>query len=283
MTHAPHGVGVYIRALGPHLPRSPEQTALVAADHGLRFAPILACWQQGSRGKYSQRGSNDPTQIARYAEALAAVGVQPGIWFYPWAGHEDELLAHLAEVLRVCDGTIRGLVPDPELGYKWRRSSPRPGPTSMGSMRGQPEAISGRGSGDQADRLVQARTLMGGLVDLMDESMWLLVTSYGIARFHRNFPWEIILGYGALSPQLYGASPREARRGLLEWGERADDPGPERQYLPSIATYGPTAQWRLASTLSAWDDLPISGMVAWSWPQTSDHEWGVLQEWSERI
>ncbi len=279
----PHGMGVYARALAPHIHVSPEHTAQVAADHGLRFVPLLACWQEMRDGRFHQRAINAPALIARYAEALAARGVQPALWFYPWGGRENQLLDHIDEVLVVCDGTIVGLLPDPELGYKWRRGRARPAGAAMANMRGQPEAIPGRGAGDMGQRIAQARALMGGLVDLMTEAMWLMVTSYGLARFHPNFPWETFLEYGGLSGQLYGASPRETESGMEEWARLARDPRLKRQYLPSIATYGPTAQGRLRATLSVWDGHPIQGMCAWSWPQTDAMEWRVLQEWGERF
>lgn len=281
MIHEPYGMGVYARSLLHHCHRSPQRTARIAADHGLRFVPILACWQEVRNGRFSHRSINDPSQIARYAEALLAVGVQPALWFYPWGGYEKQLLDHLWVLIRLCDGMIRGLVPDPELGYKWLRGGNRPRGALLGNMRGQPEAIPGRGVGGRDTRMVQARSLMGGLIDLMTEAMWLMVTSYGIARFHPNFPWLVFAEYGALSPQLYGATLRETAGSMREWAQHADDPLLERQYLPSIATYGPSAQARLRATLSAWDNQPVCGMCAWSWPQTSAAEWLVLQERAE--
>jgi len=79
----PIGVGIYLRALSPRTDGGPKLAARKARDHGLRFAVLLACWQDTSGHRARNR-----SRLPAYAEAFAHAGVTPFVWDYPHAGLE---------------------------------------------------------------------------------------------------------------------------------------------------------------------------------------------------
>ena len=280
------GVGLYIRGLSKSKHGTPAQAAKKAADHGLSHVAIMSDWQDYRKGKFSHlRGNMRKNRWKAYAEAFKKKDITVGLWFYPWAGHEDRLLKGLDPVCET--GLIDYLLPDPELGFKWkggRRSS------KTGTMRGgQPEAIKGvSATGTQAHRRASAKKLMEGLKNMAHEHRLVHgvgVTSYGVAKYHPTLPWKQFLeNADFLSPQLYTASPKQVDAGIQQWYKHAKDYTSQLlPMLPSIGTFGAKSGSKMHDHLSAFVDgnEGIDGFIGWSWRQTSRDEWRVLARWAE--
>jgi len=214
-------------------------------------------------------------------------GIAPGLWFYPWAGYEKEL----GDALRdLCDeADIRFLSNDAELGYKWKG---RPHAKQRGTnMRGmQPEAIQGIAPARtkahvEASARILVRTVNKLVSDYsMDWGHWF--TSYGVAKFHRNFPWRTFAKPArVLSPQLYIATPETVDEAIRDWYLKADDKWQDKIMIPSIGTYGPQSGRKMHEHLCSFvdSDEGVDGFTAWSWKQTNAYEWSVLRRWAAWI
>lgn len=290
------GIGVYIRKLLQRRHGTPKQAAKRASDHKISFLPFLGAWQQPNKqGKVVTRVLNKRDVLARYVDACHSKNIVCGLWYYPWAGHEEELVDRLVEL---SDGLpIQFWLNDAELGFKWKKKlSDKQLAKQFGTnMRAiQPEAIRGTAAeGSKTWVQACARRLMDLVAEARDDGHFGIhgFTSYGIAQFHPNFPWEIFIeAADFVSPQLYKAEAKHVDFGIDNWYERAADPtGVVREragyMVPSIGTYGPKSGANMHDHLSAFVDSNegVDGFIAWSWMQTNSQEWDVLARWADWI
>lgn len=286
-----NGVGQYIRGLSERTHGTPKQAAKKAKDHGLSFVAIMSVWQDYQKGKFRHlKGNLRGDKLTRYAEAFKAQGIDVGLWFYPWGGHEERLLSDLHAVCGAAP--IDFILDDGELGHKWKTSRRRH-KNDTGTMRGgQSEAFSGgKATGTKFQRVKQVTDLWDGLADIVSQgaSPLLGATAYGVAGYHPTFPWTTKLERADfLSPQLYTASAKQVDLGINQWRRRAliapwsdaDIP-----VIPSIATFGKKSGRAMNEHLESFVDgeEDIDGFISWSWRQTSRQEWRDLAKWAERI
>jgi len=289
-TTEPRGVGVYTMALGDKWHGSPTAAAKKASDHGVSFVALLACWQDmRKKGKVGPMvfhhgdANRKDNALLRYAEAFNAQGIDVWLWGFPWAGAEERFIASMASATEMCPNLISGWLFDPELGYKWKGKN-----QSSLSMRGQPEALTNISmSGTKAVRSKQAKKLMELAVNAIGERLGLGVTSYGMAKYHPNFPWAEFGGYGFGSPQLYSVGPQQVDQGIQQWREHG-----WKTIIPSVPTFGNNDGEKLHNHLSSFVDghEDISGFIFWVWRATSSKrgsagrgvsEWDILARWAD--
>ena len=278
-TEVPGGVGLYIRELSASKHGTPAQAAKKAADHNVSFVAIMTAWQdlRGSRPHFKRCNGADGQKIKRYAEAFTARGIHVWLWGFPRGGGEEQFVDRFVDVNEVCGPIIRGWLWDPELYYKWSRPASAAGPVSM---RGQPEFSPTASSpvGSAQTRKAQAQKLVNLTLDAMNESLGLGITSYGMAGFHKNFPWSVFGGVGWGSPQLYSVGPQQVDRGIRQWRAHGWD-----TIIPSVPTFGKKSGGaKLHDHLSNFvdGDENISGFIFWSWRQTQADEWRILARWA---
>ena len=281
----PKGAGIYIRALDPNVHGLPAQAAKKAKDHGVSFVAIMACWQDIQDGKFRQVDANRRNDtMKRYSEAFKKEGIDPWIWGYPWAGHEDAYIESMFNAW--VPGVTVGMGHDPELGSKWSTKAAPKGRT----MRGQPEAITGvAASGSQQVRRGQADKVMHLTLQQLPEGGGYFTTSYGIARYHKNFPWKEYMQFGAISPQLYEEDLPAIDGAIDEWlvykQQATGLPVDQIQIVPSVAAYGKMAQLYMRRYLASFllTKHPIHGVIVWSWRQIDEHEWDEIHRFSDDL
>jgi len=288
--HMPEGVGIYMRAIDKDTHGSPAEAAKRAKDHGVSFVAIMSCWQDIHGGKFRQIDANRRRdRIQRYSEAFANEGIDPWVWGYPWAGHEEEYIDSLFAPDSFIPGLTVGVIHDPELGAKWKNRAKR---TRGATMRGQPEAIVGvNASGGEKVRRRQADKVMSLTLDRLPSSgkRGYVTTSYGIARYHKNFPWKEYLQFGGFSPQLYKESLKAIDRAIEEWlafwRKATGLPDEQAHIMPSVAAYGEKAQLHMRRYLASFllSKHPIAAILVWSWRQIDRREWRELNRFSEDL
>lgn len=236
------------------------------ADHGIRWAAIATVWFDHPKGGQPRKvWMNRPVDVLRLAEQLSLHEVKPHIWGYPWHGRIQEFLDCTSACL---DGTVVGVLPDPELGLK-----------------GFP--------GD-------AHELFLGLRHL-NPYLMLGMTSYGFPRGHHLFPWEewaepgvtgdwqLDADYG--SPQLYDQSKTKVKDGIKQWIDLGFD-----AICPSYGVYkvikkdGKTSYRSMSPTelrshLRAFTEsghnLPAA--IGWAENLVAADCWPVIAEFAERF
>jgi len=270
-TQNPTGVGIYLRATGPMPP--PKQAAKIAKDAGVSFVAFYVVQQDVSKGRPRTTTITSVEDIKRYGDAFATVGINPWLWGYPWAGREDEFVD---KMVAATTGNVVGWILDPELGYKWKGAG-----TRAGQKEADPNAPPPTGSkaamGEAATRLVSMSW------DCLTNKHSVGITSYGMADYHRNFPWAefaadqcepVVWG----SPQLYDVSPDQVDQGIASWRGLGWD-----HIVPSVPAFGAKSGAKLHDFLSTFVDgsEAISGFIVWSWPQISPDEWRVFRRWAD--
>lgn len=240
--HLPRGCGIYARRITRKEYGTPAEAAARAADHGLSFVALPSTWQD-DRGTIDL---NRPALELDYAAAFLERGLDVWVWGYPDLGRERAFVLDLVEHARRLSAV--GVLIDAEKPYK-----------------AKPQAT---------------RELMELVIDALDESMGLGVSSYGRLDWHQLTALE---DFGWLSPQVYTVTAEAARRAIESWllDERGDV-RPGVHMVPSIPTYGPRSEGQLGAYLGAIEDL-CAGVIAWSWPQTSQLEWRTLERWALRF
>lgn len=291
------GMGLYIRGLSKSRHGTPKQAAKKAKDHGISHVAIMAVWQDYQKGKFRHlRGNLVKDRFVAYADAFEAQGIDVGLWFYPWGGHEERLLEDLHAA---CEkAKIAYVLDDGELGHKWR-SRGRGNTNDVGTMRGgQREAFEGgKVTAAKATRIHQVHELWDGLQTLVSDGHTPLMgaTAYGMAQYHPTFPWEAKLERADfLSPQLYTATPKQVDQGIAKWWEYAGgnmqiDKSTNMSFnipmVPSIGLFGEKSGSKMSAHLENFVDgeEEIDGFLGWSWRQTSRQEWRILSKWAERM
>jgi len=275
----PTGVGLYMRGLSKEKHGTPAQAAKKAKDNGVSFVAIMAAWQDIHNGKERFLYSNgrDPERIVRYAEAFLNAGVKPWIWGFPRAGGEHQYINRMCDV-STRSKVIQGWLHDPELFYKWSAKA-RWAPSGM---RGQAE-YTGKAEAPKGSKQIREIAAMR-LMDLTEESRQngLIraygVTSYGMAQYHKNFPWKQFSVKGFGSPQLYSVTPEQVDQGIAAWRAHG-----WTHIVPSVPLFGKMSGAHLHDHLSNFVDgeEDISGLLFWSWRQASRDEWRVMARWAE--
>jgi hypothetical protein len=111
MTPTVTGTALYFRGISQRYP-APEQVVQRCRSLKLSWAALGACWQDDSTGKVKTTLMNGIDKIHAYADALAAAGIIPYVWGYPWAGAVDEFI----DVMDRASGDHKLILIDPEVG-----------------------------------------------------------------------------------------------------------------------------------------------------------------------
>lgn len=232
--------GIYIRQIKESIHGTPEKLAQEAESLNLAFVPILVIWQDLGVTK-----TINSKLLSEYATALAEVGVEPWIWGYPWVGREEQFIERIQWAIE--QGPCRGVLIDPELGYQFKVAS-------------EDEVRKG------------ARRLCEGVIDCLNESMNVGVTSYGAAHVQRRFPWDhFCMGFG--SPQFYTATEEQIKRGVASWREHG-----WITLIPSVPLYGPNSGRKLGPYLDVIKSVTdIEGFLFWSWRQVGAGEKDLIR------
>ncbi len=221
---------MYVRNITRRLHGTPAEAAAKAKDHGLSWVAIMACWQESDRHTPMNLRDLEP-----YAAAFREAGIDVWIWGYPWGGRESEFCDAMGKALELSGGS--GILIDPELGYK------------------------------APDSPLRARRLVGGTLDLLNESQGLGVTSYGLTTAHRTFPWDSFAGVGFGSPQVYTVHLKTAELALRQWKALGWD-----HVIASVPTFGKKSGAQIPAYAGELQKL-CDGLIFWSWRSTSRAEW----------
>lgn len=269
----PTGIGLYLRALRTRKYGQPEELARRFADHGVSWVAIGGPWHEAN----SKRWINRPANIPKWAEAFGVYGIEAHVWGYPWHNRVEEFVEDMLACSR--DYTPDGWLLDPELGFKR-----------------YPE-----------EALELFHTSRAALASLNKIAL-LGMTSYGIPKGHRSFPFESFakvefkghpleeVDYG--SPQLYYLPEKRVQDGLDQWEELGFD-----EIVPSFGNYkfvqkdpnlpnsprnrravaktGPELDTHLGHFIDS--DVPIRGMIGWAHNFVTRAQWVVLRKWADRL
>lgn len=272
----PTGVGLYLRALSKTKLGPPGVLAKKAADNGVSFVSILACWQDESDGKLRHMASNgDGGLIQEYVDAFANKGVSASIWGFPHAGQVDKYVERMVSVTEKVHG-LTGWLHDPEVFFKWA-SSAQPAVT----LRGQPEfSATAKPAGSKPARKAAAEKLMDASHAFLEpRGMDLGVTSYGMANYHPTFPWEEFASQPSWgSPQLYSVNAAQIDQGMDKWQAYG-----WKHLIPSVPAFGKNSGANMHTHLSHFIDAdsPVHGFIVWDWSQVSREEWAILARWAD--
>ena len=116
---APDGLALYLRRISQGEHGSPQQLAKKFADHGATWIAIAGPWHDAGQKKMI----NSADTCLRYADAMAAKGIKPFVWGYPWLGSEERF----ADEMDACAGPRNNALLDPELGSNPIRAVSGPG------------------------------------------------------------------------------------------------------------------------------------------------------------
>lgn len=239
-------VGIFLRGINPKIHDPPLEMAKKCADHGVSFVPIMIFWQ----GRDGNKNVNS-SSLVEYAAAFENVGIDTGIWVYPWCGREEGVIHRIQWALE--RAPIRLISLDPELGYQ-------------GYKVGRESAANG------AERLIT------GVIDVMTEAQDLDITSFGCAHMHKTFPWEEMCA-GIGSPQFYfEESENEMKAGFARWVKAG-----WKSFMPAIPTFGPNSDKKLLEyayqvfECGRESGALIDGCIFWSLRQTDRIEWDEIK------
>ena len=237
---------IYVRGL-----RSGTEPARLATDYagnGINMVLIKCIGQDPGKKMHNV----NTKLLSKYVKEFDDVGITCGIWGYPWGGMENKFVERLSWCIDRCEGRIRWICLDPELGYKYK--------------------IHGM---DKANHY--ASMLVNKTIDVMDESMNLIVTSYGVKRWHPGFPWDNLLA-GVGSPQFYKATESQIQDGIEDWKNAGWD-----SMMPSIPSYGPNSGEHLVAYTdiirAAMDTAGAKhvGWIIWSDRQMDRLDWDAVR------
>jgi hypothetical protein len=262
-TEPPKGLALYVRKIVKSRHKSPAKFARLCADHGLKWIALATIWHD-RKGGNRELTINPVSVVKEYSQALAEAGVNPHIWGYPW---HNRIKLFVEQTAAYLNPWIVGVLLDPELGLK--------------------------------DHLAEAIALFKAIRAL---NPYLLVglTSYGLPRGHRNFPFsafaeagergnvDVECDYG--SPQLYDLPVGRILEGLADYDRLGFD-----HIVPSFGNYKNVmcvdgkkrAISLLADELDAHlnhfveSPVPIPGAIGWAENFMNSSLWDVLARWSE--
>jgi hypothetical protein len=250
----PNGVGIYIRQISQARHGTPIEAAARAADHGVRWVSIMTVWQEAIATKTKVCNKPDSSRYAEYVQAFTEAYINVWLWGYPWQGKEARFAVEVDRAIVQVPGLIRGVMLDPEKGYKWY------------DKQGEKKARV------SADRLVT------NTLDLLDESTDIGVTSYGQPKIHGNFPWKnLVAGFG--SPQFYTVGRKAIENGVKQWRELGFT-----SIVPSVPAYGPrTVDPGIEEYVGYFDDLDVDGVIFWSWRQLTREKWKAVERCAKKF
>jgi hypothetical protein len=185
-THMPSGKGMFTQVPLRRLESTPEAMAEKAQANELSWVAILSLWQYSNRTQeyntpYTDRGGVVHDPLAEYIDELRLSNPDFGVylWGYPHPERFDEFAERI--IARAFEVGADGVIPDPELPWKWHSS---PQETSMREA---------------------ARRMMQGLIDRARErGLSVGITSYGKPDpGHSNFPWDEFAAADYGLPQIY--------------------------------------------------------------------------------
>ena len=271
----PRGIGMYVRRYSRRTHGTPEQLAAKAADHGLTWVAILACWQDRHQN-HNRSIAHNAAVLPDLCQALADRGVVPWVWTFPRGGWEDTHQTTLRNVFDQAGDVLGGVLLDPEIYYKFKR---RGNPPDYAGMRATPEAVDDPDAAESSEdwTRMHARRLIRTTLDVLDERHAIGVTSYGIPSWH-SLAWEdLVAGFG--SGQYYRVNERLCMKGLAEW--RRLFGGEAAHLLPSVGVFG---EHNLAERLGWFAGQPnVHGAIAWSWRQCDRREWRILESFADKF
>lgn len=248
-------IGIYIRGITKKY--DPYETAEKLAKHGVSFATIMVFWQEATAVKSRLTNSK---KLAEWSKIFSEYGIETWIWGYPWCGREVSFVQRLEWAKNECSGRLRGIILDPELGYQ-------------GHKVGHVEARAG------------ATRLINGVLNVMDESMNLGVTSFGAGHIHKSFPWmEMCAGFG--SPQFYQTTNLgQISSGLRHWYDTG-----WKEIYPSVPLFGQNSGQNLERYLGNIElcarqhdpKIKIPGYIFWSFQQLNGVEWKILKKLADQ-
>lgn len=251
MTWRPRGLGLFAMRITREW--DPARAAAYAAKVRAAQIRTVALCAEGEDGWRAA-----PIVLARAADVLQELaGARVVVYSLPSVravAEEPERVAERLHAARIAAGAA-GVIGDHELAFKGRRA----------------EAIRYRGA----------------LLDGADEGVWIGSTSYPIADYHPDLPWDdLALGMGI--PQLYESARHRglARRALAEY--RARHAGDVQPALAAFETSSPgegAAQLQgdlLRVCLDDTEKVDVTGAWIWVDAALEADERRVLAAWAER-
>lgn len=261
-TEPPRGLALYVRKITKNRHKSPFRFAKLCADHGLKWIALATIWHD-RKGGNREIVINSVSVVNEYSQALAEAKVNPHIWGYPW---HNRIKLFVSQTAAYLNPHIVGVLLDPELGLK--------------------------------DHFTEAVELFKAIRAL---NPYLLVglTSYGLPRGHRNFPFgafaeagergnvDVECDYG--SPQLYDLPEGRILEGLADYDRLGFD-----HIIPSFGNYkhvkGEDGKKRAISLTAAElerhlnhfvaSSVPIPGAIGWAENFMNPSLWDVLARWA---
>ncbi len=235
----PSGLGIYTMEL-EKLRLTPAAAAARAKNAGLSFVALLACWQEESSG-----GAVNRAELADYGAAFREAGLDVWVWGYPFAA-SWRITDFVATMKRsATDAGAAGILLDPEDAFTGARAR-------------------------------WMAPLLRAIVDVLDESLGLGITSFGVTKWHPTFPWADCGGWGWGSPQTYTVSIDLAVQAIAQWRELG-----WTKILPSLPTYGLNSEAKLAAYAAAILEHADGGLF-WQWASTDDVEWRTIEALAAR-
>jgi len=270
---APTRIGLYLRALKIKTVADARALGKRFSDNGLSWVAIAGPWHD----RDGERWMNPPATVQRALDGIACCGVGAHVWGYPWWNRVEKFVADMQ--LACGNGVgLAGWLLDPELGMK----------------------------DHTADAARLFRRSRAALDDLGGPAL-LGLTSYGLPRGHRNFPFDAFgkpgkagrlleCDYG--SPQLYDVPTARVLEGLADYAKIGFD-----EVVPSFGCYrfvkkDPAlpltgANRRAISKTPAeleahlmdfvHSPVPVRGLIGWAENFVNAGQWKVLARWSDII
>jgi|PlaIllAssembly_1097288.scaffolds.fasta_scaffold00052_25 hypothetical protein len=263
--NGPLGLALYIRSFGK---RKPADVAAKFARYGLKWVAIGGPWHDAS----GQRWINTPERVVAAIAAFKSLGIAAHVWGYPW----HDVGAFVEQMTACSSSDVAGWLLDPELGQKGRPIEARDlFKRSRASL-----------------RRVNPKAQLG-------------MTSYGLPRGHRSFPFEEFAEPGVTnpllecdygSPQLYDIPKNRIHEGIKDYSELGFDAivpsfgcyrfipadpskpltGKNRKAIPKT---GPELHEHLSCFVDT--NVKVYGMVGWAENFVGADQWAVLARWAD--
>jgi hypothetical protein len=270
----PTGIGLYLRALKIKTVADARALGKKFSDNGLSWVAVAGPWHD----RAGERWMNPPATVQRALDGIACCGIGAHVWGYPWWDRVEKFVDDMCLASGRGVG-LAGWLLDPELGLK--------------------------GHTEEATRLF--RQSRAALDAVGEPSVVLGLTSYGLPRGHRNFPFAAFgkpgkagrlleCDYG--SPQLYDVPAGRVLEGLADYAKIGFD-----TVVPSFGCYRfvkrdpglpltganrkavPKTPEELEAHLMDFvrSPVPVRGMIGWAENFVGPGQWRVLARWAELL
>jgi len=259
MKQLPQGIGLYLRHLDSKK-LDPPRLADQYAKRGISWVAIGGPWHDENNSVWV----NKPIQVQNYADAFKTAGVSAHVWGYCW---HDRIDLFLRNMIECTNGSVDGWLLDPELGLK--------------------------------NQVREANSLFAQSRAYLGSDRVLGMTSYGLPRGHKTFPFEafakpgvsnaeVEVDYG--SPQLYVVGEAQVKQGLADWKKLGFDviipsfgnykfvaaPGSD-ETKTAVSKTGPELHEHLSHFMGSASS--ISALIGWSSGFVTREQWEVLSKW----